>query len=479
MTNFAFRISTRFLLAILVVFLFSCTKAASPEAQDPGAIAVEGLLGSPLLLANGDSTVYARIRISTIARPARERGPVNLALAIDTSGSMEGEAIKAARQASLQMIDALKDGDRVALVIFNTKAELIQESAELDDELRRNLRQQISAIEARGTTEMAAGLQLALNQVSANLDPKGINRIVLLGDGIPNNASDIEDNARSAASHGIAITTLGLGLDYDETLMGKVADLSGGRYRYIESVDKLAGFFHEELERINAVYGRNAHAVLTPGPGVRIDAVVGIDTPSDAREVHVPLGDIARGDKRDILVRMTVTPRKAGVPIELLDTSITFDDAIENAGRLERRVYLGAHTTLDQDAIAKAKNPDIDLSAAIAEASATTLRALELSKNGYNTRARTMLTEGATAALAQAARTPSAELSKLADNMSSVAKDIPVEDRVAPPKESQDYDFADDQELAPAEAPAPAPMAPPSVLRKRKEVHQSAIDALH
>lgn len=469
------------LLFLISLFFLSCSPAASPPGSlDPGAVTATGALSSAILLANGDSTVYARIRIGTLPRPDRERGPVNIALAIDTSGSMEGEAIEEAKKAALQVIDALKDGDKLAVVIFHSKAEVLLSSSELDTDVRADVRKRISEIKAQGTTEMAGGLQSAVDQALGSFDGKGVNRVILLGDGIPNDASNIEYSARRAATNGIAITTLGLGLDYDELLMGKIADISGGRYQYIESSDKMASFFAEELQRINLVYGRNASASITPGPGVRIDAVVGGETPSAGSAAYVQLGDIARGDSRDIVVRMTVTPRKAGVPIELLDLVMTFDDALEGAGRLERRVYLGAHTTLVEAEVAKARNLEVELSAALAEASATTLKAMELSKQGYYTRARDMLNKGVEAAQAQVQRTPSGELSKMAENMSSVAKDLPAEDKAQPAPET--YEFSDDAAAAPMPAPAAAPvrsMEAPSVLRKRKEVHQSAIDMLH
>ena len=468
-----------FFSLVFLAFLVGCKPAASPESLDPGAIQVEALLGSPVLLANGDSTVYAVIRLTTKARPTAGRGPVNVALAMDTSGSMEGPGIVAARRSALQMIDALADGDRLSVVVFHSKAEVLLPSVELDPEVRADVRKRINAMQARGTTEMAGGLSVALDQVLSHFDAKGVNRVVLLGDGVPNNAGSIEYTARRAAGSGIAITTLGLGLDYDEVLMGKVADLSGGRYTFVEDAEKLAGFFKEELFRIDSVYGRSATATLTPGPGVRIDGVVGAEPGAPGSAVYLPLGDIAAGDTRDIVVRMTVTPRKADVPIELLDALVTFDDALADAGRLERRAYLGARTTLDPNVVAKARVPAVDLAAALAETSATTLKALELSKQGQYGQARIRLEKGAEAALAQVKRTPSVELEKLAANMTTVAKDMPQVDR---PSEVQKapaaaYEFTDD--AVSGEMVMPQAAEKPSVVRKRKEVHQSAVDYLH
>jgi hypothetical protein len=215
---------------------------------------------------------------------------------------------------------------------------------------------------------------------------------------------------------------------------------------------------------------------------VRIEAVVGAENPPDSSgRVYMRLSDIARGDSRDILVRMTVSPRKTGLPIELLDVVITFDDALENAGRLERRVYFGARASDDEAKVAKARNSDVELSAALAEASATTILALELAKSGSYVRARELLTKGAGAASAQAKRTPSAALEKHAADMVAVATDMPTADRPPPPSEaapagSSGYEFSDDV----AKMPAPASESVhPAAVRKRKEAHRDAYEALH
>src|SRR5688572_19011547 len=95
--------------AVLSLLTLGCQPETPPRGRDPGAVIAEGMLGSPVLLASGASTVYARIRILAPPRAQRARGPVNIALAMDTSGSMEGAPIKEARRAAIQLIDALKD----------------------------------------------------------------------------------------------------------------------------------------------------------------------------------------------------------------------------------------------------------------------------------------------------------------------------------------------------------------------------------
>ena len=158
--------SIHVLLAMLSIWITACGQPAVPAA-DPGAIVAEGQLGTPLLLANGQSTVYARIRLTTLARPERARGPINIAVAMDTSGSMEGTPIEEARKAALEMIDSLRDGDRLAVIAFHTKTEVLLPSTALDGEARAKVRKRVSEMRAEGTTDMSGGLDWGLGPAEA------------------------------------------------------------------------------------------------------------------------------------------------------------------------------------------------------------------------------------------------------------------------------------------------------------------------
>jgi Ca-activated chloride channel homolog len=465
------RFSFVFFAALLA--LIGCQ--ATPPARDPGALVASGTLATPLLLVGGERTVYAVVRIETAAEVEHAPGAVNLALCIDTSGSMEGAAIREARKAAIQVVRSLADGDRLAVVEFNTRTNVVLPSTELDADVRAETIAKIEALEALGTTDLGGGMQAAVSEVSQFYDGDGVNRVILIGDGVPNHPESIEGTARSAAERGISISALGLGLDYDEVLMGKIAEWSGGRFRYVKDAQKLAGFIDEELTRLNTVFARNVQVSLTAGPGVVIESVVGAPSPPQNGVAYVPLGDMARGERREIVVRMRVTPRKADAPLELLDTVVTFDDNdSETTEGFEERVYFGAHTSADEAKVAAARNEKVELAAALAEAGATTLAALELAKQRQYVRARDMLAKGAEAARAQVKRTPSAQLEKQANEMVTVAADMPAEDPPppAPPKASIDFN---DEEMPAAETNA----MPVEAQERVKRVHQNSYQLSH
>src|SRR5262249_34910341 len=158
-----------------------------------------------------------------------------------------------------------------------------------------------------------------------NLDPKGVNRVVLMSDGVPNVEATIRDQARAAGGRGISITSLGLGPDYDETLMGAVAQLSGGRFRYVDDSSKVAAFFNEEVLRLRRVFARSAALELTPGPGVRIEEVVGQSWAAGGNgTARVSVGDFGPNDSYELFVVLSTSPRRDTAPVELLDAALTF-----------------------------------------------------------------------------------------------------------------------------------------------------------
>jgi Ca-activated chloride channel family protein len=455
------------MLVALGALVAACGGAGvADEHADPDLVRMEGALGNRFVSAGQSGTVVARIRVGAHAQSNLPRPAINLALVVDTSGSMEGRPIADARAASLALRDPLADGDRLAVVVFHGRTELLVPGVVLDDDTREEARSKIREMAARGTTDMAGGLRVGLEELLRNYSEGGVNRLVLLGDGVPNDAAPITALAQAAGERHVTITSLGLGLDYDETLMGRIAQLSGGHFHHVEQSSAVAAVFRDEVLRLQRVVGRNAVVTLTPGPGVRIESVVGQVVSQRDGTVSVALGDVSEDDERDLIVRLTADGRRAGANVELIDAVMSFDDAVAGAGRLERRVFLGARATADEAERNAGRNDEVERDAARMSAAATQIAAIALARGGELEAARQVLDRAITQAEERAASTHDGYLADEVSRMRVLSGALPS---VA---------------SAPAPAPgsaAPAPVATPedapATVRRSYERAMRAVEA--
>lgn len=455
----------RLALAIVLVaspLILTCGGlSARPTPRDPGVLTLQGALGSRWVRAVQQDHAIARVRVGTRPPVAGRRPAINLALVVDTSGSMEGGPIADARTASLALLDSLTEGDRLAVVVFHSRTEVLLPSTELDEDNLAKIRTKLRRMQARGTTDMAGGLRAGVEEVVRHLVPDGLNRVVLLGDGVPNDPTSIEAMAQAAGERGVSITALGLGPDYNETLMASIARLSGGRFHFVQESAQMANVFRNEVLRLKRVYARNAVVRLTPGPGVRIESVVGQNVSQAGGQVAVTIGDVSQGETRDLIVRLATDGHRDGSPVELLDAILEFDDALAGAGRLERRVYFGARATADEARMTQGRNLEVERAAERMQAAAVTIEAIAMARGGELDRAREILARAASEAQQLAQATGSADYTAQAEQYRSLSGALPS---VAPPPE-----------VSPTQ---PAPAARPEIAADAIEVRRAHDEAM-
>ena len=370
------RAALAFAALSLVVCLAACrVKAPVPDAH---AVTAEGSLSNRFVAADKATSVAARLVVQARVLERSGRPPVNLALVVDTSGSMEGRAIEDARAASKALLGALTPNDRIAVVSFGSTTDVILPSTRLGDADLPKLRARIDAMKAVGTTDMSGGLRAGVGQVAEHLEQEGVNRVILLGDGNPNDEAPVKGIAADAGSRGISITVLGLGPDYNETLMGAVAQVTGGTFHYVGDSTKLAAFFGEEVVRLNRVYAKNAVVQLVPGPGVHVSKIVG---QGGASGLTIPIGDITLGETREIVARLEAPPHRDGAAVELLDAVLRFDD-VASGTTVEQRVFFGAHATASSDVLKSGHDDAVEHAVNKAEAAAKTLEAIDAARRG-------------------------------------------------------------------------------------------------
>jgi len=307
------------------------------------------------------------------------------------------------------------------VVTFDSKPELVVPSVELDDDAREEALEKVAAMEARGTTDLAGGLHMALSDLMPHAAEGRVTRIVLLSDGVPNEAHSIPSAVSQAASAGITVTALGFGLDFDETLLSSIAQGTGGTFHFLEAPTDLVPLFREENLRLQGIAAKELSLVLTTGPGVELREVVGQSYALPIPKLYLWLGDLSRGEERVVVVRLSVGPHRAGATVELLDAALTYRDPRTRIVVDRHAVFLSARAEGDATALAEAIDPTVEREIESARAAALTLQAVALSRQGNDVDAFAMMKEAAPVAAQAAARLGDQRLLDQAEEMEQLA----------------------------------------------------------
>jgi tight adherence protein B len=196
------------------------------------------------VLENGIEAESVRAEVVT-----EERDPIDVVLLLDTSGSMEGEPLAAAKTAARSFVTAMRPDDRIAVVSFSSEPRVVSElSAD-----SAGLVAAVDSLSAGGETALHDGLIRA----SKAFEDNGRDRYVVVlsdgGDTTSINTIDAASDAVGAAGAHVYAVALE-SPEYDQRPLDILATSSGGRLAAATDVSNLTVIFEDIAQELRNLY---------------------------------------------------------------------------------------------------------------------------------------------------------------------------------------------------------------------------------
>ncbi|MBK8481867.1 MAG: VWA domain-containing protein [Proteobacteria bacterium] len=338
---------------------------------------------------------HAFLKVGLIGDEVRDlskRAAVNVALVLDRSGSMTGRKLEHAKRAAIQALDGLGPQDIVSVVAYDTTVEVLVPATKLRD--RAAVYRRIAQLRARGTTALFAGVSKGAHEVLKFLDGRGVNRVILLSDGLanvgPSSPGALAGLGSSLAKNGITVSTIGLGLGYNEDLMYRLAGASDGNHVFVEREDQLPAVFAREFGDMFAVVAGEVEVRIRCGVGIRPLRVLGRSARIVGDEVSVRLSQLQAAVQKYVLLEVEVDPQPAGKAMTLAAIALRYR-RLDNERTEQQSGQAQITFSAAGEAIAASANRAVAVAALEQLANDATKQAVELRDAGRIAEARVLL----------------------------------------------------------------------------------------
>jgi Ca-activated chloride channel family protein len=310
----------------------------------PAKLHLERMMYRNSIAVPGESAAsYALVKlIPTGGEDAGKPLHLNLALVLDVSGSMYEEdgtgvsRLKRIQQAATEAIQKLKPEDTLAVVAFAQDAQVVLPATPLRDKTK--IEEVIDRIDRfdvdPGGTSMDQGIALGLAEVEKNSGPGWLSQVVVLTDGETTGEEMCRQLAREAAQKKIHFTVMGVGTEWNSSLIKDLAQLAEGKWYYIDvsEAQEAERVFLTEFEHLAAAAFTDVEMHLWPVKDVKVKRVRQVvpeikDLPLaevEERHLFASLGTLERDHAARYILDLSL-PRRPDGNYVLLQLDVSYD----------------------------------------------------------------------------------------------------------------------------------------------------------
>ena len=286
-------------------------------------------------------------------------------------------------------------------------------------DVRPSLLRKIQELNADGGTMIAPALEEG-KRVLTEAKRDRVRRIVLASDGLDGTRLQSERFAREAFDDGITVSSLGIGLDFDEKYMGGVASSGHGNFAFVKDGPSLTSFLQQELVEASTTTISDATVTLRVPTGMRFIEATGADATAHGDEVTLKLGSLFAGDSRRVVCEFearTNADEKYSLGADVDWTLVKGEQRV--AAHDLKLDYVG---TADVAAAQASQNGAVIASATSVFASKRELEAADAYSKGEQARAQALIDKNIVDLRAASINAPAAAAATIQRQMTSYAE---------------------------------------------------------
>lgn len=306
-------------LSLLTAVVLAITPKSIIAKQQTGAINILSKLSQAKLVQGETSILYMDVSIKPPnfnTTQATQRAS-DIIVVLDRSGSMSGaNKMPYAKAAIRDLLSRLNEHDRFALVSFANNAIVHSSLAPVDTARREQLLATVNNIQAGGGTNIGEGLSHALRLLTSKPQERA-SKVLLLSDGQANqgitNLTGLSRIVSQITQQESVLSAIGMGLDFNETLMSSLADYGMGTYAYLENLSGLGDIFVQNLSATRHIYAANSHLVLNLTDGVELIDVGGYPISKGMHNSYsIKTGQLLSNNNKKFVMTFHVTAQDTG-----------------------------------------------------------------------------------------------------------------------------------------------------------------------
>lgn len=301
---------------VLILFIAFGAAYASRTQNDvanpdrAGVVTLSGHLVQDKIYLHGDGIFELNLELNAALSPyyhSPMEKNVDIVLVVDRSGSMQGMKMQYAKQAVMDLISLLSQGDRLSLISYSDSVRQHSPLVNLTERNQSMLRNMVHAIYAGGSTNLGGGLQAGLDTILQESQGTRIRKVILISDGLANrgvvNPWELGRMASIALENDFSVATVGVGDSFNEQLMALIADQGAGTYHYLENPNTFAAVFEHEFMKSRQVAATSLELHIPKVQGVRLLSAGGFPVKEFPNHYAVYPGNLLTHQTRTLFLR--------------------------------------------------------------------------------------------------------------------------------------------------------------------------------